>query len=389
MKLWVNTLVWGQNYTHNFLDYVLPSLLAPKNLPALVQHVEAEYRIYTREENLEELLDSSIVAKLHSVVPTTIHVLDKGFPFSQHGAGVQAAIKPRVVDFVQERRGAIIFCSPDEIWANGSFDYIGQSLAAGNLSIMTPGYRISAETVFNDLPVDHQELSLSIEPLALQRLLLKHMHPHVGASHYEGLRCPAHSEYIAWPVADEGVLFYHLIHSQDSPSVYVPHELKVSYKGTLAGDNGEFKYDLAPADRVLCASLTSINWMVNWLHDGQPHDPLTHAKFIYWYHETDFDLMHPVRIQATDKITPELWEQEEKIAQQYFDVVRHYRNEMIAGNINAGRPPYSPSSCGSSLTPEDIKVSQEVLQWTMPVIAGRFSQSTLDYLSAKSAGDGW
>ena len=56
------TIVWGDEYCDRILNVTLPAILAPGNLPALVEKFDCELVIVT-EKRLFERIGNSAVAK--------------------------------------------------------------------------------------------------------------------------------------------------------------------------------------------------------------------------------------------------------------------------------------------------------------------------------------
>lgn len=71
------TIAWGEEYVRMFLEYNLPSLLAPGNLPALAQAGEVDFCIYTERDHLETIRQSPCYALLRRYATVRFFFVDR------------------------------------------------------------------------------------------------------------------------------------------------------------------------------------------------------------------------------------------------------------------------------------------------------------------------
>src|SRR4051794_7416931 len=79
------TPVWGQEYTRLFLDTVLPSLLAPGNLPSIPHRERCIYRILSLPADLERIASHPSYSALAELL--AIDLVDVSAPFKDVQTG--------------------------------------------------------------------------------------------------------------------------------------------------------------------------------------------------------------------------------------------------------------------------------------------------------------
>src|SRR5437867_7920439 len=68
--------VWGSRYVKQFLDYCVPTLLAPGNLPALAAALPCELQILTSGEDETSIRQHRAFARLIEICPITFQCID-------------------------------------------------------------------------------------------------------------------------------------------------------------------------------------------------------------------------------------------------------------------------------------------------------------------------
>ncbi|MBV8701659.1 MAG: hypothetical protein JO052_27995, partial [Bradyrhizobium sp.] len=64
MLFHIITNVWGERHVDLFLDFALPNVLSPGNLPALVRRHDVVYRFFTSPEGRAQIERSALFARL-------------------------------------------------------------------------------------------------------------------------------------------------------------------------------------------------------------------------------------------------------------------------------------------------------------------------------------
>jgi hypothetical protein len=139
-------VVWGREYRDYFLEYCLPSLLAPGNIPAVSRRRPVTYLIATTADDWESMRRTAIFGELERHVSSAYVELPACPP--QRPYWMQAVIGHKLCcDIIFRRKAYRIFTAPDSIFADGA-------LARLNDLAMT-----GAEAVFKlTMPIVDKEL---------------------------------------------------------------------------------------------------------------------------------------------------------------------------------------------------------------------------------------
>ncbi len=198
--------VWGRAYLNLLAEVVIPSLLAPGNLPEFARRRQITYTVYTTPEGRDFLQARPEWAWLGDVAPQEINVLwrkDPADPMESHLAFGKAVTRARA------RNHSMFLMPPDTVWANGSLSNIEQRLAAGKRVVFMVHPRVAMETAVPALCALREgagNKALTIGPQEMVRLSRVHMDLYTASSLSTSRRFPRHLEEIVWPSPD-GYIF--------------------------------------------------------------------------------------------------------------------------------------------------------------------------------------
>ena len=68
--------VWGLRYILQFLEFSLPTLLAPGNLPAVAKELSSEFVFLTSSEDAEILTSHPGIEYLETICPVRLQIID-------------------------------------------------------------------------------------------------------------------------------------------------------------------------------------------------------------------------------------------------------------------------------------------------------------------------
>jgi hypothetical protein len=381
MNLNIAVMVWGDDYVANFVNWALPSLLSPLNLPELADSgLECRFNILTHAREAQQIVASDAYKRLTGVLPTAIFELPP-WDYSGPACASQNFVQHKVLEEVGKSQSAVLFCSPDVIWADGSIGYVGQSLKAGHTAIFLPTYRVTDETIKYDQDLENcKRDGFSLSPLLAGQLLMRHAHPLLGAFHYNSLNCPPHIEYVTWPVGDEGVMMYHLVRG---PDCYLPHLVDWTSQELISERNRPEHIDPVQDSYVaLGLSLSPLTQCSNWILGGRPASTKIFGQFMARHHASLYGLLQPVRVPCVDHPDEDLWEIEERIASDFMNDVLGCRDAVFRNEIQPEPPQNVPQSYGAKLSAAECALYDDLLKWVPGDCATR-------RLLQRVAGDGW
>ena len=124
---WIKVLlpVWGYEFTQQFLNVSLPTLLAPGNLPALAKTLPTEFIFLTGRRDEPMIRESAGYRRLARICPVSFHLIDDLITEGNHSTTVTLAFARSV-----RRAGTAMldtcffFLVSDYIVADGSLSLI-------------------------------------------------------------------------------------------------------------------------------------------------------------------------------------------------------------------------------------------------------------------------
>ncbi len=199
-------VVWGEEYTRDFLDTCLNSLLTVGNFESLRDRKDCLFRVYTTQASVDIFQRSSVFARLKALMPVELAVITGLWRVGKYASMTQAH-----AHFVREQRGddaVLFFMSPDVVWADGAIKRAVQIADAGTRMILMATPRLRKESLLPALDALYRkgDRFTPIPPRALVTLALSHLHPETSAQMWNGDRTAAVDGVYYWKVGGEGLL---------------------------------------------------------------------------------------------------------------------------------------------------------------------------------------
>ena len=180
------TVVWGAEYRNVFTDICLPSILSPKNLPAVAKKFPIRFSIFTDMPGVLYLSSHPTIKALTELGKVQILLLDQQVAKSKNRAPTQqsdiskydlsAAGYRIMLEQAQDMDAGFVMVSPDSVWADGSQLFLATQLEKGIRLVVTPGPRLSWEQSLPILSGMRQGLTLTISSRELTFVALNFMH---------------------------------------------------------------------------------------------------------------------------------------------------------------------------------------------------------------------
>jgi len=140
-------VVWGRQYRDYFLNYCLPSLLSPENIPSLKGRREMRYLIATTKEDWDAITSTVNFRELqrHAAVAfVQLPPCPPDLPFwRQNIVGHKLCC-----DIIFQERGYRIFTSPDAVFSDGAVRRMHELAARGVQAILKLTVPIVEENSF-------------------------------------------------------------------------------------------------------------------------------------------------------------------------------------------------------------------------------------------------
>lgn len=172
--------VWGYNYVRYFLEFCLPTLLAPGNVPAVVAALPSQFIILTSTEDAAYIRGHPAFKRLAAACETELRLIDHLIVDGNYSTTITLA-------FTEAVRAAgdatidtcFMFLMSDFILADGSFANVLKRMQRGASAVITGNFQVVREDAMPWL-LDRQassKHSLVLPPRELMRWAMNHLHP--------------------------------------------------------------------------------------------------------------------------------------------------------------------------------------------------------------------
>jgi hypothetical protein len=169
--------VWGTEYVARFLNLVLPSWIAPGNLPALGAGGRLRIRLLGRELEISRLQRSSAVQRLEALADVEATAIDDLLAPGGAVGAVNLTLAYQRGLCLAEPGARVVLLNADFVLADGSLATVRRRLDDGAAMLLAPSLRTGAELVQIPLAeaVDEDGV-LSREPRWLVGLAMDRLH---------------------------------------------------------------------------------------------------------------------------------------------------------------------------------------------------------------------
>ncbi len=269
MKFNVAQVVWGEHYIDLLVNVVLPSQLAPGNLPVFqgTGH-EVVYKIYTTTIGAHSIAKSPAYVRLCTIIRAEFVSIDRVADFDramspEEKYHAMSECHRMAIEDAAKNKAAIIFVSPDCLQSDGTFSSLLRLSASGKRAVVMPALRVVRETFVPQLLSEFRDAdgAIRISSRDLVKLSCAHWHPLTLATFVDASSFNSAASNLYWKVPGQGVLArcFHL-----SVFMVIPHEAHSSFSQTIDGD---YLRSACPAiedihvvedsDEIMCIEMSS------------------------------------------------------------------------------------------------------------------------------------
>lgn len=178
---------WGEKYRRYFTDYCLPSLLAPHNIPCILNKEESKFVIVTTATDWAELEKLAVFAALRRHIEPVMIELPP-FMADESKMLVMSRGHKRLTNYAFRHRVFGVNINPDSIYSDYTVKALQDCALAGQKLVMYPGVRFEFEGVVEEMRrggfLDDPTVT-SIAPRAAAGIGLRHLHPFTIACNWE------------------------------------------------------------------------------------------------------------------------------------------------------------------------------------------------------------
>src|SRR5579864_4759702 len=209
--------VWGYPFVSQFLEFGLPTLLAPGNLPTVARELPLRVIALTSEEDAPLIRSHPAWRRLEKICRADVESIDDLITVSNHSATMTLALVRAMRSY-----GTAIVDTCFVLWMS---DYLGAdgSLAAafrgfenGASGIFAGNFQVVAEGAMPSLrrSIDLQSSVIAVSNRELLAWSLRHLHPATIANFIDnGLSHSGHTNRLFWRVDEETLIGrFYLMH---------------------------------------------------------------------------------------------------------------------------------------------------------------------------------
>ena len=208
---------WGFRFVSQFLEFNLPMLLAPGNLPAVARELPTRVILLSREADAPLIHAHPMWQRLLRVCPTEMRLIDDLITNSNHTATITLAFARAIKSCGEAITDtAFILWMSDYLVADGSLRTVVQRFMDGASAIFAGNFQIVAEDAIPSLrrAVAPDGSSIALSSRELLSWSLAHLHPATAANIVNfGLIHNTHINRLFWRVDKETLIGrFYLMH---------------------------------------------------------------------------------------------------------------------------------------------------------------------------------
>lgn len=209
--------VWGYRFVGRFLEFCLPTLLAPNNIPALAAELPCRFILLSSEYDVPLITAHPGWRKLAQICTAEIEFIDDFITEGNHSATITLAFERALrVTGAAMRSTCFVFLMSDYLVADGSLSTVLKTIRNGARTVLAGNFQVIAEDAVPLLRriVDPESPAIVLPPRELVGWSLAHLHPATVANIVNfGLTHNAHTNRLFWQV-DETALIgrFYLMH---------------------------------------------------------------------------------------------------------------------------------------------------------------------------------
>ena len=209
--------VWGSRFVRQFLEFALPTLLAPGNVPALAKALPCEFVLLTSGQDVPSVRQDTGWRRLRQICRTDFELIDDLITEGNHTTTLTLAYARAIKQAGEQMVNTCFFLLvSDYILADGSLGHVLERMQNGMSGVLAGNFQIIAEDA---IPMIRRKLSsispeLILPPRSLMQWTFNHLHPTTSASivNYP-LNHKSHTNRLFWRVDGETFIGrFYLLH---------------------------------------------------------------------------------------------------------------------------------------------------------------------------------
>jgi hypothetical protein len=235
--------LWGAEFRSFFINLLLPTLLAPGNIPSLVNGSGSRFLIATTRSDWIALQDAPLMAVLQSHIQVVAIDIPEVSPGDDKFVVMTRAHK-LAADLAIEAKAFGIFLCPDTLLSDGTVRHLQDRAAAGAKVVLIAALRHDQEGFLADLyalPRYALNKPLVFSPRELMELSLCHLHPQVVRRDFDADEFAIVPGFCIWRAPDRSGLILH--NTRWGPLLFSYGDLNVHHSASNYAGEGHVSVD--------------------------------------------------------------------------------------------------------------------------------------------------
>ncbi len=213
MRIYLAVTFWGEEYRRYFLDFCLASLLAPGNIPAIVDKPAARLLIATTDRDWQALqVEPTFKAAKELISVEHVPLRSETESVERQKMQLMSDGHRQLARRMFHDKAHGVFTYPDMLAADGMIAKLQELWQRGFSVVMFMNVRYANEGIIRE--IKEQGLcqpgkALALSTKALVRMTIRHMHSELQRcgfeNRYDDYGCSAYF----WPVAQQQDLLFH------------------------------------------------------------------------------------------------------------------------------------------------------------------------------------
>ena len=275
--IYFNVVVWGEEHTGYLLNYCIPSLLAPNNIPKLVLGKQNKFILCTTKEDWIRIQNSEIYALFIQYIEVVFKEIPPPPP-DKSGCQYMAVGHKIATDMMWQDKVYGSILTPDQVFADGCIEFLQETVKKGYDAVLTPAcLRTRSDQLFAAFQKEtfrqrgHHDPALVISKRSLVKIIRQSIHDAsliyewgqeyfvdfpVGTyiSLYEGSEFKGFVYYIlSWAIS---LVDYGIIKTHDTSMLHETATIDASYFHNNFGKQKNI-YFVTTSDEFISTSLSS------------------------------------------------------------------------------------------------------------------------------------
>lgn len=177
--------VWGYDFVEQFLNWNLPTLLAPGNLPALASQLPTEFIFLTSHRDREALRQHAAIRRLEQVCRVGFHLIDDLITEGNHSTTVTMAYL-RAVRATHDAMldTCFFFLVSDYVMADGSLARVLERMMNGASAVQAGNFQVVEDDAapWLERQLALHPIALSLSSRQLMQWAMSNLHPTTAAN---------------------------------------------------------------------------------------------------------------------------------------------------------------------------------------------------------------